>query len=90
MKLISWNIRGLGKLETKKVSISENEVRALWGKRNMDFMVVGSDGSTGGLLCIWDPDVFRMVDCCCNRRFILISGILRSLRDVPPAHYTFN
>ncbi|KAL7222702.1 hypothetical protein ACSBR1_024407 [Camellia fascicularis] len=36
--------------ETKKVSISEKEVRALWGKRNMDFMVAGSDGSARGKL----------------------------------------
>ncbi|XP_028079334.1 uncharacterized protein LOC114281087 [Camellia sinensis] len=99
---MSWNVRGLGKLEkmgrirkliyerkvdivllqeTKKVSISENEVRALWGKRNMDFMVVGSDGSAEALLCIWNPDVFRMVDCCCNKRFILISSKLLNTFD---------
>ncbi|GMP67759.1 hypothetical protein CsSME_00027640 [Camellia sinensis var. sinensis] len=97
MKLVSWNVRGLGKLEkkgrirkliyerktdvvllqeTKKVSIAEREVRALWGRRNMDFMVVGFDGTAGGLLCIWDPDCFQLVDCCCNRRFILLSGTL--------------
>ncbi|GMP24335.1 hypothetical protein CsSME_00001633 [Camellia sinensis var. sinensis] len=102
MKLMSWNVRGLGNLEkrgrirkliyerkadivllqeTKNVSILEKEVRALWGKRNMDFMVVGSEGSAGGLLCIWDPDVFRMVDCCCNRRLILLSGKLLNSFD---------
>ncbi|XP_028116486.1 uncharacterized protein LOC114314230 [Camellia sinensis] len=91
---MSWNVRGLGKLEkkgrirkliyerkadvvlfqeTKKVSISECEVRASRGRRNMDFMVVGSNGTAGGLLCIWDPDFFRLVDCYSNRRFILLS-----------------
>ncbi|XP_028102778.1 uncharacterized protein LOC114302018 [Camellia sinensis] len=94
---MSWNVRGLGKLEkkgrirkliyerkadvvlfqeTKKVSISECEVRASRGRRNMDFMVVGSNGTAGGLLCIWDPDFFQLVDCCSNRRFILLSGTL--------------
>ncbi|XP_028126821.1 uncharacterized protein LOC114323420 [Camellia sinensis] len=42
----------------------------------MDFMAVGSEGSAGGLLCIWDPQVFHLVDCCSNRRFILLSGLL--------------
>ncbi|XP_028052793.1 uncharacterized protein LOC114257220 [Camellia sinensis] len=94
---MSWNVRGLGKLEkrgrirkliyerkvdmvllqeTKQASITENVVRALWGKRNMEFMAVGSEGTAGGLLCIWDPDFFQLVDCCSNRRFVLLSGIL--------------
>ncbi|GMQ10097.1 hypothetical protein CsSME_00053236 [Camellia sinensis var. sinensis] len=42
----------------------------------MEFMAVDSEGSTGGLLCIWDPDIFQISECCNNRRFIIQSGDL--------------
>ncbi|KAL7202492.1 hypothetical protein ACSBR1_034044 [Camellia fascicularis] len=34
------------------------------------------EGSAGGLLCIWDPGVFQVSSCCCNRRFVLLTGSL--------------
>ncbi|KAL7251513.1 hypothetical protein ACSBR1_013364 [Camellia fascicularis] len=39
-------------------------------------MSVDPEGTAGGLLCIWDPDVFQLADCCCTRRYILLSGLL--------------
>ncbi|XP_028098101.1 uncharacterized protein LOC114297823 [Camellia sinensis] len=62
--------------ETKKADIIDQEVRAIWGRDSMEFMAVGAEGYAGGLLCIWDPLVFRLVDCCSSRRFILLSGVL--------------
>ncbi|XP_028106687.1 uncharacterized protein LOC114305751 [Camellia sinensis] len=62
--------------ETKKTSISESEVRTLWGRRDMEFMAVDSEGLAGGLLCIWDPSLFQLKNCCSNRRFVLLSGTL--------------
>ncbi|XP_028102796.1 uncharacterized protein LOC114302038 [Camellia sinensis] len=67
--------------ETKKASISESEVRTLWGRSNMEFMAVDSKGTTWGLLCIWDPSLFQLKDCCCNRRFVLLSGTLLNSFD---------
>ncbi|XP_028123615.1 uncharacterized protein LOC114320750 [Camellia sinensis] len=60
--------------ETKKTKILEAEVRLLWPKDNMEFMTVDSEGATGGLLCVWDPGVFQIAQCCSSRRFILLSG----------------
>ncbi|XP_028103474.1 uncharacterized protein LOC114302620 [Camellia sinensis] len=60
--------------ETKKSNISEDEVRLLWARVNMEFMDVDSIGATGGLLCVWDPDVFQISECYSNRRFIILSG----------------
>ncbi|XP_028099600.1 uncharacterized protein LOC114299127 [Camellia sinensis] len=97
MKILSWNIRGLGRKEkrsrlkklsnernvdvalfqkTKKSEITEDEVRSVWVRGKMEFMVVDAVGSTRGLLCIWDLDVFQVKDYCSNRRFILLSGTL--------------
>ncbi|XP_028126564.1 uncharacterized protein LOC114323215 [Camellia sinensis] len=62
--------------ETKKAELTEDEVRSVWGRDKMEFMVVDAVGSAGGLLCIWDPDVFQLTECCSNRRFILLSGTI--------------
>lgn len=60
--------------ETKKSQISEVEVRTSWTRDKMEFMAMDAEGLAGGLLCIWDPDIFQMSECCSNRRFIIISG----------------
>ncbi|XP_028113024.1 uncharacterized protein LOC114311158 [Camellia sinensis] len=95
MKLLSWNVRGLGRMEkrskvkkllkersvdmvlfqeTKKLEFSEEDVRSVWVRAKMEFMVVDAEASAGGLLCIWDPDVFQVKECCSNRRLILLSN----------------
>ncbi|XP_028091070.1 uncharacterized protein LOC114291222 [Camellia sinensis] len=42
----------------------------------MGYMMVDSEGSAGGLLCIWRPQVFELKDCCSSKHFILLSGTL--------------
>ena len=39
-------------------------------------MNVDAEGFAGGLLCIWDPAIFELSECCCSRNFILLSGKL--------------
>ncbi|GMQ07199.1 hypothetical protein CsSME_00051495 [Camellia sinensis var. sinensis] len=52
----------------------------------MEYMSVDLEGSAGGLLCIWDPAVFQLSSCCCNRsaRSTLWADILK-LKDHLPA-----
>lgn len=35
-----------------------------------------SEGTAGGLLCIWYPEVFQLGACCSSRRFILLLGTM--------------
>lgn len=58
--------------ETKKESLSSVDVKRLWPRDNLDFMAVDAEGRAGGLLCIWDPDVFQLSDCCSNRSYLLL------------------
>lgn len=99
MKILSWNVRGLGRSckrkkikelvrergvdmvmlqETKRSEMSEQFVKSLWPWDYFNFLLVDAIGSTGGLFCIWKPEVFAMVNCCFNRSFILLSGIYGS------------
>lgn len=92
MKIMSWNVRGLGRSdkrsrvkllikerrvdvlllqETKKSNIDEIFVRFIWSWEKMEFMAVDSDGSARELLSIWNPNVFLLSDCCCNRHIFV-------------------
>ena len=64
--------------ETKLSSISKVEVRRLWHRDRFEYMSVEAEGRAGGLLCIWDPGMFQLSDCCSNRNFILLSGTLHN------------
>ncbi|KAL7169161.1 hypothetical protein ACSBR2_034241 [Camellia fascicularis] len=64
--------------ETKKTEISESFVRSLWPGDQMEFMAVNALGNSSGLLCNWKPEAFTMSECCCNKNFILLSGITSS------------
>ncbi|XP_028105888.1 uncharacterized protein LOC114304937 [Camellia sinensis] len=102
MKILSWNIRGLGRpenrrrpkevikerkvdmvllQETKKANSSDQFVMSIWPHDLVDSMYVDTDGSSGGLLCVWKLEVFSLVDCCCNKSFVILSGTLFSSLD---------
>ncbi|KAL7251284.1 hypothetical protein ACSBR1_013171 [Camellia fascicularis] len=60
--------------ETKKAAVGSEVVRTMWPGDKFDFMAVDAVGRSGGLLCIWNPDVFQLKACCSNQNFILLSG----------------
>lgn len=95
MKIMAWNVRGLGRQErrcrvrnvikerrvdvmliqkTKRSSVDKQFVKSIWPWDRMAFIAVDADGSSGGLLSIWNPDMFIMSECCGNRNFLAISG----------------
>lgn len=62
----------------KKSSMEEMFVRSIWLWERMEFMAVDSGGSAGGLLSIWNPELFQLLDCCYHRNFLLLSGVALS------------
>ncbi|KAL7208341.1 hypothetical protein ACSBR1_030152 [Camellia fascicularis] len=39
-------------------------------------MVVDPEGRAGGLLCVWNPRVFKLRSCCSSKSFIFLSGTI--------------
>ncbi|KAF5931642.1 hypothetical protein HYC85_027813 [Camellia sinensis] len=60
--------------ESKRSSVDASFVKSIWPYEEMEFMGVDSEGSAGGLLSIWRPEVFKLTDCCCSKNFVLLSG----------------
>lgn len=79
MKIISYNIRGIGSIikkrevqelirkfkpvfcciqETKLEGMSAIQVKSIWGGDRVNWMVRNSEGRSGGILSMWDPDIF--------------------------------
>lgn len=62
--------------ETKRSNIDDGFIKFLWPTEDVGFLEVGAEGSAGGLLCLWNPEVFELKECCSNRGFSLMAGIL--------------
>ncbi|XP_028126752.1 uncharacterized protein LOC114323369 [Camellia sinensis] len=56
--------------------MEEHFMRSMWPFEEIGYMMVDSEGSAGGLLCIWRPQVFELKDCCSSKHFILLSSTL--------------
>lgn len=62
--------------ETKRTNIQDQFVKSIWLYDLVASMNVDVDGSAGGLLCVWKPEVFSLADCCCKRSFIILSELM--------------
>ncbi|GJR29224.1 RNA-directed DNA polymerase, eukaryota [Tanacetum coccineum] len=56
-------------------SISHMDVKSIWGNSNYQFVVSGSIGNSGGILCVWEESIFKKVDVSISDNFIALYGI---------------
>nr|GEY11963.1 hypothetical protein [Tanacetum cinerariifolium] len=61
--------------ETKMESISHMDVKSVWGNSNYQFVVSGSIGNSGGILCVWEETIFKKVDVSISDNFIALYRI---------------
>ncbi|KAK2638138.1 hypothetical protein Ddye_025933 [Dipteronia dyeriana] len=66
--------------ETKLNYFDSRIVKYLGGALLTKGIGVEATGSTGGLITLWDEEVFQVRDCISNDRCIIISGVLIKLR----------
>ncbi|GJZ56571.1 RNA-directed DNA polymerase, eukaryota [Tanacetum coccineum] len=60
--------------ETKMEDIGLFTVKALWGSFSYDFAFSPSVGSSGGILCVWDPNMFIKDSVSISDSFLAIRG----------------
>ncbi|XP_022013913.1 uncharacterized protein LOC110913386 [Helianthus annuus] len=66
------------------IAIQESQVEEVrfdfaanfWGDSNFSLESVGATGRSRGLVCMWDPKVFRVQGVTKNRNFLLLNGII--------------
>ncbi|GJV36929.1 RNA-directed DNA polymerase, eukaryota [Tanacetum coccineum] len=50
------------------------DIRSCWGNLSFDFVVGPSVGNSGGILCVWDPNMFHKENSTVSDYFIAIMG----------------
>ncbi|GKE65601.1 RNA-directed DNA polymerase, eukaryota, reverse transcriptase zinc-binding domain protein, partial [Tanacetum coccineum] len=68
----------LGIQETHTIKIEPFKVKSLWGNFHFDFAVSPSSGRSGGLVSIWDPDVFYKLNIFVTENLLITEGIWKS------------
>lgn len=68
----------VGLVETKLLQCTRQRVQSLWGNYPVEFMASNAVGnSSGGLLLMWNPEVFIPTSHYIGRRWIIVEGTLK-------------
>ncbi|GJU77985.1 RNA-directed DNA polymerase, eukaryota [Tanacetum coccineum] len=62
------------KKETKMEKVDLFDIRSCWGNLTFDFVVGPSVGNSGGILCVWDSNMFHKKNSTISDYFIAILG----------------
>lgn len=60
--------------ETKTEHITDFDVKSVWGNFNYEYVFSPAIGLSGGVLCVWDPQVFVKSRSITTRSFVAIEG----------------
>ena len=60
--LKQWKVDLVCLQETKLQSLSRGLIRSLWGGHHVDWLFVGSNGASGGILLLWDNRSLQKID----------------------------
>nr|XP_043629855.1 uncharacterized protein LOC122601151 [Erigeron canadensis] len=68
--------------EIQASGVFEETFRGFWGIKSMEFEVVEPCGRSGGLVSMWDPIVFKKIDCIKHNNFLILKGKIKEIEDV--------
>jgi exonuclease III len=60
--------------ETKMESISEMDVKILWGNSNFEYLFSEAIGNSSGILCTWNPNIFLKEQHILSDNFVALFG----------------
>ncbi|GKA57735.1 RNA-directed DNA polymerase, eukaryota [Tanacetum coccineum] len=60
--------------ETKMETLELFNIKRCWGNFNFDYVYSPSVGNSGGILCVWDPRVFRKDNSTISDYFVMVRG----------------
>ena len=72
------NVSFLGIQETHSLKIDSFKAKSLWGNFQFDYAVCPSSGRSGGLVSIWDPNFFTMLNVFPSENILIVEGIWTS------------
>ena len=71
---VSNKVNFLSLQETKSVNIDLWCIKSCWGNYVFDYVVSEAVGNSGGILCVWDPNMFHKINATVSDFFIMVRG----------------
>nr|GEX55170.1 RNA-directed DNA polymerase, eukaryota [Tanacetum cinerariifolium] len=68
------NVIFLSLQETKTYSISDMDIRAVWGNQKFKYISSEAVVNSGGILCVWDSSIFRKGQHVISDNFVALYG----------------
>ncbi|XP_058217549.1 uncharacterized protein LOC131328649 [Rhododendron vialii] len=65
--------------ESKLESLERLSVQKMWGNADFEFVCSNAIGASGGLLCIWNRDFFKVDSVIIQRSFIQVQGVINNI-----------
>ncbi|GJX45301.1 RNA-directed DNA polymerase, eukaryota [Tanacetum coccineum] len=62
-------------------TISDVDVKILWGNFTFEYLISGALGNSGGILCVWDPNVFCKDHHIISDNFVALYGTWKSSKS---------
>ena len=64
----------MGIQESKRKDLSEMDIKRIWGSNDFEYTLKGSIGKGGGLICIWNKNIFKKSQCILRHDSIIVKG----------------
>lgn len=61
--------------ETKVSYMDKRLASVLWGSSECEWVFSGADGASGGLCCVWDPNVFERKELWGEKGLLGVAGL---------------
>lgn len=62
--------------ESKLETVTQRIIKSIWGRTTCDWEFVKSKGNSGGIISIWNPDIFTKVSSWSCKDFLVLNGFL--------------
>ncbi|GKE19644.1 RNA-directed DNA polymerase, eukaryota, reverse transcriptase zinc-binding domain protein [Tanacetum coccineum] len=68
------NVHFLGVQESKMTKLELFQLKSMWGNFNFDYACSMARGRSGGIITMWDPNVFTKNRIWCNDNYVIVEG----------------
>nr|GEW80478.1 RNA-directed DNA polymerase, eukaryota, reverse transcriptase zinc-binding domain protein [Tanacetum cinerariifolium] len=75
------NVHFLGIQECKMTKLDLFRLKSTWGNYSFDYACNMARGRPGGLISLWDPNMFVKKDIWCDDAFVIVKGKWKNLDD---------
>ncbi|GJX47736.1 RNA-directed DNA polymerase, eukaryota, reverse transcriptase zinc-binding domain protein [Tanacetum coccineum] len=78
-KSLKKMIDGIGVQKSKMTKLEIFRLKSMWGNYSFDYACSMARGRSGGIISMWDPNIFVKKDIWCDDSFVIVKGQWKNL-----------